>query len=51
MKFYINSLKSSEVAKLSEYQLKTAGSLKVIFTDNACKEIHNLSDGIVRKKG
>jgi type II secretory pathway predicted ATPase ExeA len=51
MKFHFNSLKPSEVTKLIEHQLKTAGAAKTIFNDNACKAIHSLSGGIVRKIG
>ncbi len=51
MKFHMNSLKPSEVAKLIEHQMKTAGASKEIFNENACKTIHNLSGGIVRKIG
>jgi type II secretory pathway predicted ATPase ExeA len=49
MKFHMNSLKPSEVIELIEHQLKTAGAIKDIFNDNACKAIHSLSEGIVRK--
>lgn len=51
MKFHVNSLKPSEVTKLIEHQLKTAGAVKEIFNENACKTIHSLSGGIIRKIG
>jgi type II secretory pathway predicted ATPase ExeA len=51
MKFHMNSLKPSEVEKFIEHQMKTANASKQIFNENACKAIHNLSGGIVRKIG
>jgi general secretion pathway protein A len=51
MKFHINSLSPSEVAALIDHQMKTAGVSKQIFNENACKTIHSLSGGIVRKIG
>lgn len=51
MKFHINSLKPSEVSKLIDHMMKTAGVQKEIFNDNACKAIHSLSGGSVRKIG
>ena len=51
MKFHMNSLKPSEVEKFIERQMKTANASKQIFNENACKVIHNLSGGIVRKIG
>jgi len=51
MKFHMSSLKPSEVSKFIDYQIKNAGGKKEIFTENACKAIHNLSGGIVRKIG
>lgn len=51
MKFHINSLSVSEVTKLIEHQMQIANASKQIFNENACKAIHNLSGGIVRKVG
>lgn len=51
MKFHFNSLNPSESAQLIEHQMKEAGAVKKIFNDNACKAIHSLSGGIVRKIG
>ncbi len=51
MKFHMNSLKPSEVVKLIDHQLKTAGASKEILNNNACKAVHSLSGGIVRKVG
>ncbi len=51
MKFHMNSFAPSEVVKLIDQQMKTAGAVKEIFNDNACKAIHSLSGGIVRKIG
>lgn len=51
MKFHINSLTPFEVVKLIEHQMKTANASRQIFNDNACKAIHSLSGGIVRKIG
>ena len=51
MKFHMSSLKPSEVSKFIDHQIKNAGGTKEIFTENACKTIHNLSGGIVRKIG
>jgi len=51
MKFHMNSLKPSEVTKLIEHQMKNAGASREIFNDNACRVIHGLSGGIVRKVG
>ncbi len=51
MKFHINSLKPSEVNKLIRHQMESAGGSKDIFNENACKTIHSLSGGIVRKIG
>jgi type II secretory pathway predicted ATPase ExeA len=48
MKFYLKSLNPSEVTKLIDHQMKTAGASKEIFNENACKTIHSLSGGIVR---
>ena len=51
MKFHMNSLKPGEVAKLIEHQMKIVGASKEIFNNNACKAVHSLSGGIVRKVG
>jgi len=51
MKFHMNSLNPSDVTKLIDNQMNTAGASKQIFNDNACKTIHSLSGGIVRKIG
>lgn len=51
MKFHMNALKPSEVSEYIEGQMKNAGASKEIFNDNACKAIHNLSGGVVRKIG
>lgn len=51
MKFHMNSLKPSEVTKLIEHQMNNAGASRDIFNENACKAIHSLSGGIVRKVG
>ncbi len=51
MKFHMNSLNPSEVSKLIEHQMMSAGAVKNIFSENACKTIHSLSEGIVRKIG
>lgn len=51
MKFHMHALTLSEVAKLIDHQMKTAGVAKQIFNENACKAIYSLSGGIVRKIG
>lgn len=51
MKFHLNSLNPLEVTELIKHQMKTANAPRQIFNDNACKAIHNLSGGIVRKIG
>jgi len=51
MKFHMSSLKPSEVSKLISHQIEKAGGSKEIFNDNACKTIHSLSGGVVRKIG
>lgn len=51
MKFHLNSLNYHDAAKLIEHQMQTAGAGKEIFNENACKAIHSLSGGIVRKIG
>jgi type II secretory pathway predicted ATPase ExeA len=51
MKFHMNSLSLSEVTKLIDHQMKTANASKQIFNENACKTIHSLSGGIIRKIG
>lgn len=51
MKFHMSSLNPSEVSKLIAHQLEKAGGASEIFSENACKTIHNLSGGVVRKIG
>ncbi|MBG7631577.1 MAG: AAA family ATPase [Bacteroidetes bacterium] len=51
MKFHMSSLKPSEVSELIAYQIEKAGGSKEIFNENACKAIHSLSGGVVRKIG
>lgn len=51
MKFHMSSLKLSEVSNFIDHQIKNAGGTKEIFNENACKTIHNLSGGVVRKIG
>jgi len=51
MKFHMNALTQAEVATLIDHQMKTAGAAKQIFNENACKVMHSLSGGIVRKIG
>jgi len=51
MKFHMSSLNPSEVSQFIDHQMKTAGASKQIFNDNACKAIHSLSGGVVRKIG
>lgn len=51
MKFHMSSLKPSEVSGYIDHHIKIAGGSKEIFTENACKTIHNLSGGVIRKIG
>ncbi len=51
MKFHMSALKPSDVFQYIDHQIKIAGGSKEIFTENACKTIHNLSGGVVRKIG
>lgn len=51
MKFHMSCLKPSEVSELIAHQIEKAGGSKEIFNENACKAIHNLSGGVIRKIG
>ncbi len=51
MKFHMSSLNPSDVSQLIAHQIEKAGGSKEIFNENACKAIHNLSGGVVRKIG
>lgn len=51
MKFHLLSLKPDEASQYIHHHIKIAGGSKDIFTDNACKAIHNISGGVIRKIG
>lgn len=51
MKFHLTPLTPKEAVHYINHHLKLAGASGDILTDNACKAIHNLSGGVVRKIG
>lgn len=51
MKFYMTVLSPNEVSQYIHHNLQLAGGSNDILTDNACKAIHNLTGGVVRKIG
>jgi type II secretory pathway predicted ATPase ExeA len=51
MKFNMSALSPKEIEKYILHHLKIAGGSKDIFSENACKAIHNISGGLVRKVG
>ncbi len=51
MKFNMPALTPKEVTDYIQHHISLAGGSKDILTDNACKAIHNLTGGIVRKIG
>lgn len=51
MKFNMVSLTPDDVSGYINHHIKIAGGSKDIFTANACRTIHNLSGGVIRKVG
>jgi general secretion pathway protein A len=51
LKFQMTSLSPKDVSRYIHHHLQLAGGSVDIFSDNACKAIHNISGGIIRKIG
>ena len=51
MKFHLTSLSPGEVSQYIHHHLELSGGSRDILSDNACKAVHNLTGGIVRKIG
>ena len=51
MKFYMPLLSSDDVTGYIQHHLKLAGGSPDILNENACKAVHNISGGIIRKIG
>ncbi len=51
IKFHMPSLSLTDVTAYIQHHIKLAGGSADILNDNACKAVHNLSGGIIRKIG